>query len=213
MSVQLYDHPLSPYGQKVKLALLEKDIEFTSMLPDAIGTGRVDGTFSAANPRGEVPALLDGDVAIFDSTVILEYIEDKWPQPPLLPSTPFDRARVRMLEDVMDTHFEAITWALSEIRNFARAEGVEATRLEASGAAELSRWYLWLDHQLGGRRWFNGAAFGTGDLCVVPFVNGAASFGYAPIAGGALADWLARVNARDNVRTVTAEAATMSSKR
>ncbi|HTK99892.1 MAG TPA: glutathione S-transferase family protein, partial [Pseudomonadales bacterium] len=130
MALRLYDHPLSPYGQKVKIALIEKGIEFQGMLPNAIGSGQVDSEFAAANPRGEVPALLDGDTAIFDSTVILEYIEDKWPEPALLPVSPLDRARVRMLEDVMDTHFEAITWALSEIRNFGRAEGAEATRLE-----------------------------------------------------------------------------------
>ena len=121
MALRLYDHPLSPYGQKVKIALIEKGVEFQGMLPNAIGSGQVDGEFAAANPRGEVPALIDGDAAIFDSTVILEYIEDKWPKPALLPASPVDRARVRMLEDVMDTHFEAITWALSEIRNFGQS--------------------------------------------------------------------------------------------
>ena len=210
MALRLYDHPLSPYGQKVKIALIEKGVEFQGMLPNAIGSGQVDGEFAAANPRGEVPALLDGDVAIFDSTVILEYIEDKWPKPALLPAAPLDRARVRMLEDVMDTHFEAITWALSEIRNFGRAEGAEATRLETVGAAEIGRWHRWLEQQLGGRRWFNGDAFGWGDLCVVPFLNGASSFGHAPKAGSALADWLSRANARDSVRKVSAEAATMA---
>jgi glutathione S-transferase len=173
--LRLYDHPLSPYGQKVKIALLEKGVAFEAVLPNAIGSGQVDAEFGAANPRGEVPALIDGDVAVFDSTVILEYIEDKWPTPPLLPDAPAERARLRMLEDVMDTHFEAITWALSEIRNFGRAEGAEATRLEAAGAAELNRWYGWLAGQLGERQWFSGAAFGWGDLSVIPFVNGARS--------------------------------------
>jgi len=210
MALKLYDHPLSPYGQKVKIALLEKGVEFEGMLPNAIGSGQVDGTFAAANPRGEVPALLDGDAAIFDSTVILEYIEDKWPTPALLPETPIERARVRMLEDVMDTHFEAITWALSEIRNFGRAEGAEAERLEAAGAAELTRWYQWLEQQLGRRRWFNGDAFGWGDLCVIPFVNGAKSFGHSPAEGSALAGWIDRANARDSVRRVSDEAATMT---
>ena len=210
MALKLYDHPLSPYGQKVKIALLEKGVEFEGVLPNAIGSGQVDGTFAAANPRGEVPALIDGDAAIFDSTVILEYIEDKWPTPALLPATPIERARVRMLEEVMDTHFEAITWALSEIRNFGRAEGAEAERLEAVGAAELTRWYQWLEQQLGRRRWFNGDAFGWGDACVVPFVNGAKSFGHSLATGSALADWDARANARDSVRKVSAEAATMT---
>jgi hypothetical protein len=58
------------------------------------------------SPRGEVPALVEGEVGILvDSTMILEYIEDRWPKPALLPATPEDRARVRMLEDVMDTQY------------------------------------------------------------------------------------------------------------
>ena len=85
MSVTVYDHPLSPYGQKVKIALLEKAVEFAAPLPAAIGSGTTSGEFAAASPRGEVPALIDDDVAIFDSSVILEYIEERWPEPPLLP--------------------------------------------------------------------------------------------------------------------------------
>src|SRR4030095_12044732 len=162
MALSLYDHPLSPYGQKVKIALYEKGIEFEGMLPNAIGSGQVDASFGAANPRGEVPALIDGSTAVCDSTIILEDSEDKWPTPALLPSAAADRARVRMLEDVMDTHFEGITWALSEIRNFGRAEGAQAARLEAAGAAELARWYKWLDQKLGGREWFHGRAVGLG---------------------------------------------------
>ena len=210
MTLRLYDHPLSPYGQKVKIALLEKDVAFDAVLPNAIGSGQVDAEFGAANPRGEVPALINGDVAVFDSTVILEYIEDKWPTPPLLPESPAERARLRMLEDVMDTHFEAITWALSEIRNFGRAEGAEAKRLEAAGAAELNRWYAWLMGQLGDRQWFSGAAFGWGDLSVIPFVNGARSFGHAPPPGSPLAGWVERVNARDSVQRVSEAAAAMA---
>ncbi len=75
----LYDHPLSSYAQKVKIALREKGVAFERMLPDGFGTGRRDTDFAAANPRGEVPVLLpDGGMPIFESTVILEYIEDRW---------------------------------------------------------------------------------------------------------------------------------------
>ena len=55
----------------------------------------------------------------------------------------------------------------------------------------------WLESQLGERRWFNGDAFGWGDLCVVPFLNGAVGFGHVP--GGALGAWLARANERPSV--------------
>src|SRR5271154_1361098 len=96
----LYEHPLSPYAQKCKIGLLEKAIPFALKLPEAFGSGRAGGDFVAGNPRHEVPALVDGATRIFDSTIILEYLEDKWPEPPMLPADPAERARVRMLEDV-----------------------------------------------------------------------------------------------------------------
>lgn len=198
MSVTVYDHPLSPYGQKVKIALAEKGVGFEAPLPQAIGSGVASGDFAEASPRGEVPALVDEDgTRVFDSTVILEYVEERWPEPPLLPATPAERARVRMLEDVMDTHFEAITWGLSEIEYFGRAEGELAERMKATAAKQLAGWFAWLSQELGDRAWFNGDAFGWGDLAVVPFLNGAAGFGHAP--EGALADWLRRANQRDSV--------------
>ena len=198
MALVVYDHPLSPYAQKVKIMLLEKGVEFTTQMPDAIGSGATGGRFADASPRGEVPALVeDEDVRVFDSSVIIEYIEDRWPEPAMLPATPLERARVRMLEDVLDTHFEAITWGLSELRHFGRG-GDRADAMFAQGLEQINRWYRWLDVQIGDAEWFNGDAFGWGDLCVAPFVNGAVGFGAVP--DGKLAAWLARVNERPSVR-------------
>src|SRR4051794_22752633 len=125
--VVLYEHPVSPFAQKVKIALAEKGVAFESRMPDLFTGG--DAEFAAANPRQEVPALIDGDVAVFDSTVILEYIEDRWPAPPLLPASPAERARVRMLEELCDTQYEAVNWGSFEIRFFKRASGDLADRL------------------------------------------------------------------------------------
>jgi glutathione S-transferase/RNA polymerase-associated protein len=206
-TVTVYDHPLSPYGQKVKIALLEKGVPFEAPLPGNIGSGNTGGEFAKVSPRGEVPALVDGDVAVFDSTVILEYIEDRWPEPALLPKSPADRARVRMLEEAIDTHFEAITWGMSEIKNFGRASGALAETMLARAGEQIAGWYRWLESQLGDRPWFNGEAFGWGDLCVVPFVNGAVGFGHRPAAGSRLAEWLARVNQRESVAACAKAAA------
>ena len=79
--VTIYEHPLSPYAQKVKIALREKGVPFEVACRAAWGRRR-GGDFARANPRAEVPVLIDGDAAIFDSTIILEYIEDNWPTPP-----------------------------------------------------------------------------------------------------------------------------------
>ncbi|MBK80749.1 MAG: glutathione S-transferase [Gammaproteobacteria bacterium] len=208
--VVVYDHPLSPYGQKVKIALLEKGVDFDAPLPTNIGSGSTDGEFARVSPRGEVPALVHGETAVFESSVILDYIEDTWPEPALLPASPAERARVRMLENVIDTHFEAITWGLSEIVNFGRAEGDLAASMLARGGEQLAAWFAWLETRLGDRPWFNGAAFGYGDLAVAPFLNGAVGFGHRPPDGTALADWLVRVNARDSVARCARDAAAVA---
>lgn len=204
--ITLYDHPLSPYGQKVKIALREKGVAFETALPNGMGAGGAGGDFVAANPRAEVPALVDGDVRVFDSTIILEYIEDKWPTPPLLPAAPADRARVRMIEEVMDTHYEAINWGMGELNWFKRAEGSLAETLKAAAAAQTANFQAWLEDALGDRAWFNGDSFGWGDLAVVPHLNTSLSVGHAPAAGSKLADWLGRVNARPSVAATVAEA-------
>jgi glutathione S-transferase/RNA polymerase-associated protein len=207
MTVKLYDHPLSPYSQKVKIALREKGVAFEAALPGGLGAGGASGEFIDANPRAEVPALIDGDVRIFDSTVILEYVEDRWPEPPLLPATPAERARVRMLEEVMDTHYEAINWGISELRWFRRAEGDQAAMLEEAAARQTQGFFGWLERQLGDRPWFNGEAFGWGDLCVVPYLNGSLGHGHKPAEGSKVADWLSRANARPSVAETAGEAA------
>src|SRR5215467_926672 len=183
--IVLYEHPLSPYAQKVKIALAEKGVEFECRLPDMV-SGK-DQDLAAANPRLEVPALVDGDTRVFDSTVILEYIEDRWPTPPLLPSTPAERARVRMIDEVCDTYYEAIVWAAMEIRVFRRATGDQAERLLTRGARQIGGANAWLDRQLGERPWFNGPQFGWGDVAAVPFVHAAASMGTAPEPGSRVA--------------------------
>jgi glutathione S-transferase/RNA polymerase-associated protein len=119
--ITLYEHPLSPYAQKVKIMLLEKGIPFELKTP-AIGTGGAEAGWLESSPRAEVPSLIDGATRIFDSTIICEYIEDKYPQKPLRPASAEDRARVRMIEDQLDTIYEGVTWACPEIEGWGRAK-------------------------------------------------------------------------------------------
>ncbi|MBI1405625.1 MAG: glutathione S-transferase family protein [Caulobacter sp.] len=196
--IELLEHPLSPYAQKVKIALDEKGVAYQVRMPEAIGSGQMSDAFRLANPRGEVPVLFVDQQAIFDSTIILEFIEDRFPEPALLPASPADRARVRMIEELCDTHYEAITWGLSEIANFRRATGEQAETMQGHAREELARLHAWLEGQLGDRPWFNGDAFGWGDLCVAPFIAGAIGFGMPP-GPGPLSDWFRRAADRPSV--------------
>jgi glutathione S-transferase len=203
--LKLWEHPLSPYVQKVKLALMEKDLPFTTEIPDILAGGNAE--FAAANPRLEIPALVDGDVRIFDSTIILEYLEDKWPQPPMLPPSPADRARVRMIEEICDTYYEAINWALYEVRVFKRASGTLADALIARAGEQIAGVNARLERELGTAQWLNGPAFGWGDVSAFPAVNAAAINGFPPAPGSALARWLDRVRERPSAQKVMAAAA------
>lgn len=202
----VYEHPLSPYAQKVKISLREKGIDFETRLPAGIGTGTTPDDFMTGNPRGEVPFLRDGDAAIFDSTVILEYIEDKWPTPPMLPAAPLDRARVRLIEDVMDCHYEPINWGLGELNNFKRATGEVKDRIMTRAGEQIAGLHQWLERELGDRDWFNGDTFGWGDLSVVPYINGSAGMGFAPAEGSRLQAWHKRAMARGSVSKSAEEA-------
>src|SRR5262249_58160542 len=110
----------------------------------------------------------------FDSTIILEYVEERWPTPPLLPVGAAERARVRMLEELCDTYCEAINWAIFEIRVFQRATGDLAERLEARATSQRARGNAYLERALGTRPYFNRNTFGWGVLPVFPFVLTAA---------------------------------------
>lgn len=202
----LYEHPLSPYAQKCKIALLEKGVPFQLKMPAAIGTGRLDDEFLKASPRGEVPALIDGDFAVFDSTVILEYIEEAFPAPALLPRDPKLRAKARMIEDAMDTLYEPINWGLGELRYFKRAEGERARVIEARAAGQARDFFAWLERQLGDQDWFCGS-FGWADLSVIPYINGSAGLGIGPSANSKLGRWQARANTRASIAQTAQQAA------
>ena len=97
----LYSGPLSMFGAKAQIALLEKGIDFELVLVpfdfDRLYEPK-HPEVERVNPKRQVPVLVDGDLALFDSTQIFEYLEDAHPQPPLWPAGPRERARARQLE-------------------------------------------------------------------------------------------------------------------
>ncbi|MEQ9639352.1 MAG: glutathione S-transferase family protein [Alphaproteobacteria bacterium] len=199
--IQFYDVPFSPFAQKVKLALLEKGLDYETP-PAELGP---DTPMKAVNPRGEVPALVDEGLAIFDSSIILEYLEDRYPETPLRPADAAGRARARMIEEVCDSQFEAVNWGLNEIIGFKRADGDLAARILARASAEAAQLQGWLEGQLGGADWFNGATFGYGDIAVWPYVQTASIFKRGPAEGSALAAWHGRMAERASVQRTIAE--------
>jgi glutathione S-transferase len=200
----LFDIPISPYAQKVKLALLEKGIPFENRITNVDDP---DPEFRVHSPRLEVPALLDEDFGLFDSSIIVEYIEDRWPEPPLLPESARERARVRTLEEICDTAYDAIVWGIAEVTLFRRAHGDTADRLLARAREQIAGLNTRLERDLVGREYFNGERFGFGDIAVYPFVNGAAAIGYKPEPGSKLEAWLKATRKRPSAERVKQDVA------
>jgi glutathione S-transferase len=103
--MKLYSGPLSLFSRKVEIALREKGLAFEREMvafTQERGYQPKHPAVLAANPKAQVPMLVDGDLTLFDSTLIFEYLEEAYPRPPLYPAAPKDRARCRLLELTAD---------------------------------------------------------------------------------------------------------------
>jgi glutathione S-transferase len=97
--------PVSNYYNKVKLALLEKNIPFVE---ENVKTGLTDEAVLSASPLAKIPFIRTPQGNLCESEAILEYIEAAYPKPPLLPADPFAAAKVRELCIYIDLHIELV---------------------------------------------------------------------------------------------------------
>jgi glutathione S-transferase len=117
---------ISNYHNKVRLALLEKGVPFEE---DSSCSPSQKDDFIARSPLGKVPFLeLDDGRRLAESEVIAEYLEDTYPQKPLLPKDPFERAKVRELVTVMELHLELVARRLYPEVFFKRGPVSDETR-------------------------------------------------------------------------------------
>ncbi|WP_131114811.1 glutathione S-transferase family protein [Lichenihabitans psoromatis] len=189
MVVQLFGHPFSSYTWKAKIALYEKDTPsaFRMVDPDHPENGT---ELSRRSAVGKFPLLVDGDVAVFEATAIIEYLEASRPGPiHLIPVHPEAAVTVRMMDRVFDNYVMNVMTVM--VGDALRPEqhrdpyGVERAR------AGLDRIYAWLDGELEGRIWACGADFTLADCAASP------SLFYA--------DWVHRIG--DKHATLTADRA------
>ncbi|MGD9665321.1 MAG: glutathione S-transferase family protein [Novosphingobium sp.] len=200
----LYDHPLSPYAQKVRILLREKGLSFDVQTPEGLGSGVITD-FAMHNPRMEVPALVVEGHTICDSTIIMEFLEDRYPETSMMPTDPFERAQCRETEEICDTLYEANNWGLLEVGIFGRGGDI-ADKLRASAVREISTLNAWLESRLSENGWLSGTRYGHADIAAIPYVVTAAWLGIAPKPGSPLAGWRERTSARPAVAETLAEA-------
>lgn len=199
----LWSGSLSMFSAKVRMTIAEKGIDVE--IRDRPWTRAMrwepkPKAFLDVSPRGEVPVLVDGDLVLFDSTVINEYLEEKYPTPALMPRGSALRASCRMLEDqadwIMANHVTAL---IREV--FMKPD--PATRDAAAIDKSLTTYadyYAMLERGLAGGEYLCGA-FSFADIATFM----AAGFGHtlgAPIGASCphLQAWYRRVYERPAVK-------------
>jgi glutathione S-transferase len=101
--LELYNNTNSVCAQKIRLALAEKKLEAKEHSVNLRG-GQFDPAYLKLNPNGVVPTLVHDGRPVIESSVILYYLEDAFPEPPLMPAAPLDRARVHMFNKLIDEY-------------------------------------------------------------------------------------------------------------
>jgi glutathione S-transferase len=198
--MKLYSGPLSMFGAKVEIAVFEKGIDCAiEMVPFSMKTlyEPKHPEVLRINPKRQVPVLIDGDLELFDSTQIFEYLEDRFPTPPLWPADIKARARARQAELKSDEVFFPHVIRLMPLR------GDKSHADWALAQAGIESCYRALDASLADRDYLAGA-YTYADIAFYMAQMFAARLGVPmPADVPRLAQWLARVSARPAVARAT----------
>ena len=170
MALTLYGSNLSPFVRKVRILLFEKGVDYTL---DPINPFRQPPEFAAISPLKRIPVLRDPDMpepnTLPDSSVIADYLENKFPKPRLYPQEPFTRARALWIEEYMDDgvfpvmgrglFFERV------VKKFQR--GVTDTALcDRTINESLPPLFDYLEGEIRGRNFFAGEEYSIADIAV-----------------------------------------------
>lgn len=180
--ITLYDAPRCPYCARVRIVLAEKGVSYETVTIDL--QDRPAWLYDL-NPTGKVPVLDEDGWILPESAVIDEYLDERYPEPPLWPDDPGERAAGRLLvlrfDDFSEPYYA-----------FRRGEAGARGRFEA----ELGR----LDALLAGMTWLSGRGFGLADVAFLPWVLRARDLlGFSLEPWAELAAWVERCAERPSV--------------
>ena len=178
----LYDAARCPYCARVRIVLAEKDVEHETVEIDLQDR---PAWIYEKNATGRVPVLEEDAWVLPESAVIMEYLEERYPEPPLLGADPAERALARLWIFRHDD-FTKPYYALR------RGEDGAAARFDA----ELAK----LDAALAGTPWLGGAEFGLADVAYVPWALRARDMLGVPLdAFPSVVSWLERLVERPSI--------------
>ena len=205
----LYHANHSTCSQKVRICLAEKGLDYESKMIDLAAKEQLDPDYLAINPNGVVPTLVHDGKTVIDSSVICEYIDDVYPDPPLSPSDPYGKARMR----AWMRYFEEVPTAAVRFPSFnmaflPRFDGLDddAFQKEQADVRPLRKGFFRrmtrhgfpdedirasfeqivqtaarMDAALANGPWLLGETYSLADIVVAPLIDRMADLGFADL--------------------------------
>jgi glutathione S-transferase len=202
----LYHGDTSVCASKARLVLAEKDLAWDGKLLDLRKGEQHTPSYLKLNPNAVVPTLVHDGRVIVESTVIIEYLDEAFPSPPLMPADPFRRAQARLwmkkIDDYLHAACSALTFAIAfrdtmlrkdpkdleaHLARIPDADYRERQRLSielglaaphvAQAARQYERFIGEMEHALQSSRWLAGDEYSLADVAATPYVHRAELLG------------------------------------
>jgi glutathione S-transferase len=198
--IKLYDFASSPNCQRVIVVLEEKKLPYEKVPVDLKKMEQKKPDFLKLNPYGKVPVIIDGSTVLYESLIINDYLEEKYPETPLMPKDPGKRAKARILLDYgmshLDPPYQKIRKEMMKDEKERDQQAIEAARKELKHL--LGR----LERELGDQEYLAGE-FSLVDAALIPRFARLAGMGVLPDASlPKLGQWIERMKKRPSVQKV-----------
>jgi glutathione S-transferase len=198
--IKLYDFKSSPNCQRVKVVLAEKNLPYETLNVDLRAQAQKTPDFLKLNPYGKVPVLIDDGTVLYESCIINEYLDEKYPAPALLPADLSKRAKARILIDYGLAHLDGPyqKLRLETMKN----EKEQDKEVIAAAKSELKRLLQRFETELGDQSYLVGD-FSLADAALIPRFIRLEGFGVLPDSSlPRLGKYLERMKERPSVKAI-----------
>jgi len=200
MMLKLYDFKSSPNCQRVKVVLAEKNLSYEIVPVDLRKQEQKKPEYLKLNPYGKVPVLTDDSTVLYESLIINEYLNEKYPDPPLMPKDPGGKAKARILIDYGMAHLDS---AYQKLRMELMKDPKEQSQPIIDGAkSDLRKLLQRFEDEIGDQPYLMGD-FSLVDADLIPRFTRLEGFGVLPDpALPGLGKFMERMKARPSVKAI-----------
>jgi glutathione S-transferase len=196
----LYDFKSSPNCQRVKVVLAEKNLPYEIVPIDLRKQEQKTPEYLKLNPYGKVPVLTDDSTVLYESLIINEYLEEKYPSPPLMPKDLGRKAKARILVDYGMAHFDSPYQKLR--MELTKDPKEQNQQVIDSAKSDLKKLLQRFENEIGDQQYLMGD-FSLVDADLIPRFTRLEGFGILPDPSlPRLGKYMERMKARPSVKAI-----------